>query len=124
MEAETRRKIEETVLDILKKSNIEQTTEFTIRVAASDQLGIDLSAPETKQLVRNVVESYLLTVAAAADDKPPQEESRDDVQPNREMIMKKEKEDSERVICQVGSSKFNLWTTVFDIVKLSNIFLS
>ncbi|KAJ1413764.1 Transcriptional coactivator p15 [Sesbania bispinosa] len=96
MEAETRRKIEEMVLDILKKSNIEETTELSVRIAASERLGIDLSDPESKQLVRTVVESYLLT--AAAEEKPPEEsQSREAVKPK--------KEDSERVICQLSNRR-------------------
>ena len=57
METETRRKVEEMVLDILKKSNIEEATEFTIRVAASERLGIDLSDSPSRHFVRTVVES-------------------------------------------------------------------
>ncbi|KAL1350362.1 hypothetical protein HN51_014453 [Arachis hypogaea] len=77
LEPETRRKIEDMVMDLLKQSNIEETTEFSIRVAASERLGIDLSDPNRKHFVRNVVESYLRTVAAedatvAAEQKPPE----------------------------------------------------
>ncbi|MED6125295.1 hypothetical protein PIB30_118820 [Stylosanthes scabra] len=77
LEPETRRKIEDMVMDLLKQSNIEETTEFSIRVAASERLGIDLSDPHRKQLVRNVVESYLLSFAAedatvVAEQKPPE----------------------------------------------------
>ncbi|CAK8537134.1 unnamed protein product [Lathyrus sativus] len=43
MDPETRRKVEEMVLDILRKANIEEATEFTVRLAASERLGIDLS---------------------------------------------------------------------------------
>ncbi|KAJ1414720.1 Transcriptional coactivator p15 [Sesbania bispinosa] len=96
MEAETRRKIEEMVLDILKNSNIEETTELSVRIAASERLGIDLSDPEGKQLVRTVVESYLLT--AAAEEKPPEESQL------REVV-KPKKEDSERVICQLSNRR-------------------
>ena len=111
-------------MEILKQSNIEETTEFSVRVAASERLGIDLSDPHRKQLVRNVVESYLLTVAAedaatasAAVDKPPEpqptvppEEPRESavqlLKPKREV-----KEDSDRVICQVNpSSQIRLGT--------------
>lgn len=108
MEAETRRKVEEMVLDILKKSNIDETTEFTIRVAASERLGIDLSGPETKQFVRTIIESYLLSIATDAD-KPPQETPKEVEPPqpqdfNKVVGVKRKNDDSEDVICQVNQS--------------------
>lgn len=123
MEAETRRKVEEMVLDILKKSNIDETTEFTIRVAASERLGIDLSGPETKQFVRTIIESYLLSIATDAD-KPPQEppqETPKEVEPpqpqefNKVVGVKRKNDDSEDVICQVNQS------LLFSILKLISI---
>lgn len=112
MEAETQRKIEETVVDILKNADIEEATEFSVRVAASERLGIDLSDPQRKQLVRTVVESYLLAVAT--EEKPP-EEPREVIKPKEDElpqefievvkpISKRKREDSERVICQVNHS--------------------
>ncbi|KAF7149984.1 hypothetical protein RHSIM_Rhsim02G0246500 [Rhododendron simsii] len=59
MEPELQSKIEETVLQILKSSNMDETTEYKIRQAASEQLGVDLSPPDRKRFVRTVVESYL-----------------------------------------------------------------
>jgi len=116
MEAETQRKVEEMVLDILKKSNIDETTEFTIRVAASERLGIDLSGPETKQFVRTIIESYLLSIATDAD-KPPQQPPQEalnvipkEVEPpqpqdfNKVVGVKRKNDDSEDVICQVNQS--------------------
>lgn len=106
MEPETRTKIEEMVLEILKQSNIEETTEFSIRVAASERLGIDLSHPERKHLVRTVVESYLLSAAAAAGDKTEKPPEPNVLEGSREVVVKPKKkevkEDSERVICQVN----------------------
>lgn len=61
MDPETRRKIEETVLDILRKANVEEMTEFEVRLAASKRLGIDLLETERKGLVRSVVENFLLS---------------------------------------------------------------
>ncbi|CAK8562782.1 unnamed protein product [Lathyrus sativus] len=43
MDPETRQKVEEMVLDILRKAIIEEATEFTVRLGASERLGIDLS---------------------------------------------------------------------------------
>lgn len=61
MESETRRKIEETVAEILSNANLEETTEYKLRLAASERLGIDLSGPEARNLVRIAVENFLLS---------------------------------------------------------------
>ncbi|PON36485.1 RNA polymerase II transcriptional coactivator KELP [Parasponia andersonii] len=62
MEAERARKIEETVVEILKKTNLEEATEFKVRVAASELLGIDLSErAEYKTLVRSTVDKFLVS---------------------------------------------------------------
>ncbi|KAG9448242.1 hypothetical protein H6P81_014370 [Aristolochia fimbriata] len=59
MEPETEQKIEETVLDILKDADMQEMTEFKVRSLASEKLGINLSAPEYKRLVRGIVESFI-----------------------------------------------------------------
>lgn len=110
MEAETRRKVEEMVLDILKKSNIEEATEFTIRVAASERLGIDLSDSPSRHFVRTVVESYLLSVAANEISKDAEKKENEDIAAKNDDDVKKgdvvavpklKRDDPERVICQV-----------------------
>lgn len=63
-----RRKIEETVINILKNSDLETATEFSIRAAAAQQLSIDLSDLPHKCLVRQVLESFLLSTAPLHDD--------------------------------------------------------
>lgn len=118
MEAETRRKVEDMVLDILKKSNIEEATEFSIRVAASERLGIDLSHSTGKQLVRNIVESYLVSVVA--NEKSKNTEKREDIPANDDVQKKHDvvvtakegtqvarvtRKDSERVICQLSNRR-------------------
>ncbi|XP_075484431.1 RNA polymerase II transcriptional coactivator KELP [Primulina tabacum] len=59
MDEETQKSIEETVLEILNNSNMNETTEYKIRKSASEKLEIDLSEPSRKKFVRQVVESYL-----------------------------------------------------------------
>ncbi|KAJ9550095.1 hypothetical protein OSB04_022638 [Centaurea solstitialis] len=59
MDPEMAKKIEETVLEVLKNSDMDSTTEFQVRKSASEKLGIDLSKSERKKLVRNVVQTYL-----------------------------------------------------------------
>lgn len=59
MEAETRSVIEKTVLDILKSADMDEMTEYKVRKMASEKLGINLSAPDYKPFVRQVVETFL-----------------------------------------------------------------
>ncbi|OIW13587.1 hypothetical protein TanjilG_25686 [Lupinus angustifolius] len=117
MEEELRSKIETTVLEIVKQSNMEDTTEFTIRVAASHRLGIDLSLPERKQLVRTVIESYLVSVAEGMKNNtvvPESNEIKENsivVQDSSEMVelkmkkIKKEEEKLERIVCQLSNRR-------------------
>ena len=56
--------IEETVLQILKASELETVTEFGVRSAAAELLGFDLSGLDHRLLVRQLVDSFLLSTAA------------------------------------------------------------
>ncbi|GKU87926.1 hypothetical protein SLEP1_g2253 [Rubroshorea leprosula] len=62
------RKIEETVKEILRTADMEEMTEFKVRAAASERLGIDLSDMEHRRFVRGVVESFLLSTAEETDE--------------------------------------------------------
>ncbi|CAL5397688.1 unnamed protein product [Camellia sinensis] len=61
MESESK-KIEETVIEILKDADLEEATELKVRTMAAKRLGIDLSDLDHKWLVRRVVESYLVSL--------------------------------------------------------------
>lgn len=78
MDTETRNKIEETVLEILRNSNMDETTEFKIRKAASEKLGMDLSEPTRKKFVREVVESYLKEQQAKAEEEEEEKQQKED----------------------------------------------
>ncbi|KFK31872.1 hypothetical protein AALP_AA6G169500 [Arabis alpina] len=52
-------KIKNTVLEILKESDMTEMTEFKVRKLASERLGIDLSEKSHKAYVRTVVDSFL-----------------------------------------------------------------
>lgn len=114
------------MLDILKKSNIKEATEFTIRVAASERLGIDLSDTASKHFVRSVVESFLLSVAANEKSKDAEKKKEnediaaknDDVAKKEDVVVANEEEsretevlpklkrdDPERVICHVAQNE-------------------
>ncbi|KAI0515956.1 hypothetical protein KFK09_008627 [Dendrobium nobile] len=85
MDSATRRSIEEAVLDILRNANMEEMTEYKVRTFAADRLGIDLSSPDRKRFVRNVVESFLAShkeddaVASEAADAPEEEHQKVEV---------------------------------------------
>ncbi|CAI0470359.1 unnamed protein product [Linum tenue] len=68
MEPDIQRKIEATVVDILRGVDMNQATEFNVRFMASMRLGIDLSNIESKKFVREIVESFLLSSAGPLGD--------------------------------------------------------
>ncbi|KQK09397.1 RNA polymerase II transcriptional coactivator KELP [Brachypodium distachyon] len=97
MDEKTQKKVEATVLEILRGSDRESSTEYKVRSAATDRLGIDLSLPDRKLFVRRIVDGYLRSLVeedeqkqqAGSDeegDKKPQEEE-------KEVVEKEEEED-------------------------------
>ncbi|KAL1549742.1 hypothetical protein AAHA92_17807 [Salvia divinorum] len=62
--AAKRAQIEETVLKILRASELETVTEYGVRSAAAEQLGFHLSGLDHRLLVRQLVDSFLLSTAA------------------------------------------------------------
>ncbi|KAL5061301.1 hypothetical protein RYX36_032905 [Vicia faba] len=131
MEAETQRKVEDMVLDILKKCNIEEATEFTVRLAASERLGIDLSDSHIKLFVRNIIESYLISIATdekSVPEEPPQVSTETvnvihnepPQELNKVMGVKRKNDDSEDIICQL-STKRNVTVRDFKGMPLVSI---
>ncbi|EOA20425.1 hypothetical protein CARUB_v10000733mg [Capsella rubella] len=66
MEMATVQKIEETVKGILREADMDQMTEFKLRIDASAKLGFDLSGTNHKKLVRDVMEAFLLSAPGEA----------------------------------------------------------
>ncbi|TVU03291.1 hypothetical protein EJB05_17270 [Eragrostis curvula] len=64
MDEETKKKVEATVLDILRDS----VSERKVRAAAAERLGIDLSAPDRKLFVRGVFEGYLRSLPTQEEE--------------------------------------------------------
>lgn len=97
MDPEKAQKIEETVVDILKNTNLEETTEFKVRVTASERLGIDLSETEYRTLVRSTVEKFLVSTAEADQEK--------------RNFNKEVNEGGDRLICKVKEkpSSLSVW---------------
>ncbi|GER48681.1 activated RNA polymerase II transcriptionalcoactivator p15 [Striga asiatica] len=70
LDASKRRKIENTVMEILGASDLESTTECTVRAAVEQRLGLSLSAFSHRRLVQRLIDSFLLSTAAAALNNP------------------------------------------------------
>uniref|UniRef100_A0ACD5VQ33 Uncharacterized protein n=1 Tax=Avena sativa TaxID=4498 RepID=A0ACD5VQ33_AVESA len=59
MEEKMQKEVEAAVLEILRGSDLNSLTEYKVRSAAADRLGIDLSLPDRKLFVRRMVQDYL-----------------------------------------------------------------
>ena len=106
MNDETRRRIEENVIEVLKKSSMEDTTEFKVRSQVEERLGIDLSNKQCKLLVRNVVESFLLSmserVCMGKEDEPGPSVRYENKAVEQKIVPKKEfNDDGDLLICRV-----------------------
>ncbi|GFQ06879.1 RNA polymerase ii transcriptional coactivator kelp [Phtheirospermum japonicum] len=66
-----RRKIEDTILQILSASDLETATVFSVRAAAEERLGLCLSSLPHRRLVQQLTDSFLLATPGAALDTPP-----------------------------------------------------
>lgn len=105
MKPEIKGKIEETVLDVLRNADLEEMTEFKVREAASERLGIDLSGKECRSFVRNLVEYFLLSTAdEAQQSQSVREETKEVVREQQEVrvVNKEVYDDGDRHICEVG----------------------
>ncbi|TYK20834.1 Zinc knuckle family protein, putative isoform 2 [Cucumis melo var. makuwa] len=110
MNDETRRKIEENVIEVLKQSNIEDTTEFKVRSQVEERIGIDLSNKQCKLLVRNVVESFLLSmserVCMGKEDEPGPSVRYENRAVEQKIIPKKEfNDDGDLLICRLSNNR-------------------
>lgn len=103
MDSETRNKIEETVLEILKNSNMDEATEHKIRKAASEKLGMELSDPTRKKFVRQVVESYLAEQQAKAEEEQEQEvEEEEEEESSKKRGGKEYDDEGGLIVCRVS----------------------
>ncbi|XVE73698.1 hypothetical protein DITRI_Ditri11bG0139700 [Diplodiscus trichospermus] len=103
MEQETRQKIEETVKDILSKADMDEMTEFKVRVTVSERLGIDLSDLNHKKLIREVVESFLLSTAEENGDGKEHNSKNQEEDAKQKVKVKKEIDgDGDRLICKLA----------------------
>ncbi|XVF33154.1 hypothetical protein REPUB_Repub17cG0143800 [Reevesia pubescens] len=106
MEQETRQKIEETVKDILSKADMEEMTEFKVRVTVSERLGIDVSDFSCKKFIREVIESFLLsTVEENGDGKEPNSKVQEEEAKDTVKVKKEIEGDGDRLICKLADKR-------------------
>ncbi|XP_010422750.1 PREDICTED: uncharacterized protein LOC104707981 isoform X1 [Camelina sativa] len=92
-------KIEETVKGILREADMDQMTEFKLRIDASAKLGFDLSGTNHKKLVRDVMEAFLLSTPGEA----PLEETLAPAQ--NESVAASVGVEDERFICKLSEKR-------------------
>ncbi|PWA64552.1 DEK, C-terminal [Artemisia annua] len=106
MDPELKSKIEETVLEILKSSDMESTTEYKVRKSASEKMGIDLSVPDRKKLVRNVVQAYLEQQQQGKEDEQQEVEEEEESEGEDEKKGGKEyDDDGDLIICRLSDKR-------------------
>ena len=114
MDAATKEKVEETVLEVLRNADMEAMTEFKIRQIATEKLGIDLSEPSRKKFVRQIVEDFLAQQQQQQQHQQQQQQQNDAVSTG-EVEEKQEEEDNNNdgreydddgdlIVCRVNSS--------------------
>ncbi|XP_044486807.1 RNA polymerase II transcriptional coactivator KELP [Mangifera indica] len=103
MEAEMKKKIEETVRKILEHSDMSETTEYQIRKQASEKMGLDLSQSQYKAFVRTVVNSFL----EEQEEKSKQEQEQEVEQEEQEAKNVDEEYDDEGnlIICKLSDKR-------------------
>ncbi|GMH00405.1 hypothetical protein Nepgr_002244 [Nepenthes gracilis] len=122
MDIETRRRIEETVAEILRKADMDTMTELNVRAIAAEKLGVDLSGVIYKKLIRQLIEAFLLSIddqiasqnqadgAIECVPIPPRDnkavlEEPDDTEPNATAIAEGCGGDWSRFICKLSNMR-------------------
>ncbi|KAH9621010.1 hypothetical protein KSS87_004547 [Heliosperma pusillum] len=107
MDGEMEKKIEESVLEILERSDMQEMTEYKVRKLASEKLGIDLSEASRKKLVRRVVETFLEQQAQqqqAVEEEEASEEEEEEGSNNR-VDGKEYDDDGDLIICRLSEKR-------------------
>ncbi|XP_073021619.1 RNA polymerase II transcriptional coactivator KELP [Primulina eburnea] len=110
MDEETQKLIEETVLEILNNSNMDETTEYKIRKTASEKLEMDLTEPSRKKFVRQVVESYLREQQGKAEQLEEQQKAEEEEEEEEEDNSKKKggreyDDEGGLIMCRLSKSR-------------------
>uniref|UniRef100_G3MRE2 DEK-C domain-containing protein n=1 Tax=Amblyomma maculatum TaxID=34609 RepID=G3MRE2_AMBMU len=94
MDLETQQRIKDVVLGILREANMEETTEYKVRTAAAEKLGLDLSLPDRKLFVRQVVEDFLVSKKEEGEEEE-QNNRHQQQQEDEEQVEEEEEEEEE-----------------------------
>ncbi|TVU03290.1 hypothetical protein EJB05_51183 [Eragrostis curvula] len=116
MDEGTKKKVEVTVLEILRGADMDSVTEYKVRSAAADRLGIDLSVPDRKLFVRGVVENYLRSLpseeeeqqqdSAGGEGKDKQEEEDEEEEEEKDGKKKREYDDQgDLILCRLSTKR-------------------
>ncbi|KAF8084556.1 hypothetical protein N665_0712s0004 [Sinapis alba] len=100
MDEESKVKIEETVREILKESDMTEMTEFKVRNLASERLGIDLSDKSHKAYVRGIVKSFLEEVESKQQQDKDEEEEDGRAKGDKELD-----DDGDLIICRLSDKR-------------------
>lgn len=74
---------------------MEETTEYKVRTAASEKLGLDLSLPDRKLFVRQVVEDFLVSKKEEEEEQQQQQNNQHQQQQEDEEQVEEEEEEEE-----------------------------
>lgn len=110
MDPELQRKIQETVIDILKHASMDEITEFKVRATATERLDFDLSHIEHKKFIRGVIESFLLSTMDEEGKEANgnvREDTKEALQEEHEEVLTKKEvgTDGNRVICKLSERR-------------------
>lgn len=100
-------KLQQTVIQILKSADFDVDTELSVRIQAGKLLGLDLSDLNSKQTVRQIVESFLLSTSSI-DDAPEVNVTVEEVQTEKLSVDDRNiasDDCGERLICTVSCWK-------------------
>lgn len=103
-DAETKGRIEETVLKILQESNMDDVTESKIRKQASNELDLNLSQPPFKAFVKQIIEDFLLQKQQEQQNEKKEEEEEEKQQVKQEGASNRSTvydDSGDLVICEV-----------------------
>ncbi|KAF6136164.1 hypothetical protein GIB67_001573 [Kingdonia uniflora] len=108
--------IEETVIEILKNSDMDEMTEFKVRKMAGEKLGFDLSGAQNKQFIRTIVESFLLSqqppqqsqtkqTLQALEEEDEDDDDDDDDDEKPKVSPKEYDDDGDLIICRLSNKR-------------------
>ncbi|BAT72971.1 RNA polymerase II transcriptional coactivator KELP [Vigna umbellata] len=107
-DTDTKQRIEETVRRILQESNMDEVTESKIRKEASEELGLNLSQPQFKGFVKQVVGAFLQEKVQEIEEQQQQQEENDEGEVEEEQGESKGKEydnEGNLIICKLSAKR-------------------